>query len=167
MIDMRFFLPAADLRSWISSYYILDFTVSEFTDIVQAEQANIRFALSGTFHLSLGDRSGRYDGATLFGHRVLPMRMQAKGPGRVFGAGLLPTGFEALIGMPADRMTDLIVPLSEVIGSAADQAQMRFPRGGGGRGCRFGRRGGTVSFVRSERHANRVGVCSSACRKPG
>ncbi|MBV7257313.1 AraC family transcriptional regulator [Pacificimonas sp. WHA3] len=124
MIDMRFYVPAPDLRAFISSYYVLDFQLPALSDIVQAEQASVRFALGGRYRIGLADDAGWTDrnGANLFGHRTKPMMIEAEGPGRFLGAGILPSGFEALLGVPADEMTDRIVPLQDVVGGIARRA---------------------------------------------
>ncbi len=127
VIDMRFYMPAPDLRPLLSSYYVLDFDVAEFTDIVQAEQANIRFSLGGDYIIHVGKpgtQAGEaMGGALLFGHRSKPMTMQAFGPGKVFGVGVLPLGFRALFGMPADEIANRVVPLADVMGPAAWRAE--------------------------------------------
>ncbi|EMD83560.1 helix-turn-helix domain-containing protein [Pacificimonas flava] len=122
MIEMHFYLPARDLRAYLSSYYVLEYDLLRLDDIIQAEQSNIRFGLAGQYRMSVADRSGLYDGAVLFGHRTRPLIMTAFGPGKVLGAGLLPLGFETMFGMSADEMADRITPLPDLVGRPAEDA---------------------------------------------
>ncbi|MGB7405788.1 MAG: AraC family transcriptional regulator [Pacificimonas sp.] len=138
MIDMRFHLPASDLRRLVSSYYILDFDVPVFTDILQAEQANVRFAVKGRYDISITGTAtkGVYTGAMFFGPRSQPLVMRAEGPGRVFGVGLLPMGLEALARVSAHEVINVIEPMDAIAGSLAETTmEMMSAADGDGQVC--------------------------------
>lgn len=121
MLDMRVYIPAEDLRPFLGAYYLLQFDHPRILDIMQAEQAQVRFGISGAYEFASDNGTVRISGATFFGPRIRPVSMAAEGPGRVLGVGLLPMGLEAVIGAPAHEMADLILPLDEVMGSRANE----------------------------------------------
>jgi|TARA_R100000501_G_scaffold5804_1_gene12870 AraC-like DNA-binding protein len=122
---MRFYEPAPDLRGLISKYYVLDFDVPRLSDIIQTEATNIRFALGGSYRMALAGADIACSGATMFGPRTQPLSMTATGPGRALGVGVLPMGMQAIAGFSARELTDKIIPLEDVLGAAAVDAQDR------------------------------------------
>ncbi|MEM8826441.1 MAG: AraC family transcriptional regulator [Pseudomonadota bacterium] len=121
MIDIRYYLPAHDLRDVISSYYILDFDVPRFDDVLQAEQANVRFPINGRFSMRMDGRPLASDGPVVFGARTRPIHMAASGPGLVFGAGILPHGLLSMFGLSAEDVVETSAPLDAIIGHMADR----------------------------------------------
>lgn len=120
MISIRYFAPAPALRPYLSSYYWFEANQSAFSDLMRAEIAQIRFVAMGSAvnHYRTGAvrESGR---AQLQGPTTGPVRFEAHGPLHVFGVGVLPQGWAALIGEPADRYADDVADLVALVGAAA------------------------------------------------
>lgn len=121
MVSIRYLAPAAALRPYVSSYYWFCSERPTFTDVMRAELPQIRLVTRGeaaTFYAKGCSISGVQ--ALLQGPTFQPCRFATEGPLHVFGIGLLPRGWAALIPQPADTLADLARPLSSVFGPAAD-----------------------------------------------
>jgi AraC-like DNA-binding protein len=125
MISLRYFLPAPDLRRYISSYYVFRADLPLVTDLVRADLAQIRFMIQG---------GGTYafDGGTvavtprvsLVGPTMAASHFAVVGPVTVFGASLLPTGWAAAVREDANLLVhcvdDAAARLGPVLGDALD-----------------------------------------------
>jgi len=116
MFSMRYYSPAPALRSLLSSYYVIEFGAGAITDVMRAELANVRFLIEGSSELTWPDGRVRKGVTGLFGPRCAPLGMVCEGPGKVFGAGIMPLGWSALFGLDADELADDMLPLDEVVG---------------------------------------------------
>jgi AraC-like DNA-binding protein len=120
VISIRYFAPAPCLRPFLSSYYWFEANQPSFSDQMRAEIAQIRF-------VTLGTATNRYRNGTLRsglcaqlqGPTTAPVHFEAAGPLHVFGVGVLPLGWAALIDEPADRFADDVTDLSAVVGPQA------------------------------------------------
>lgn len=122
MVSLVYLAPADDLRGHVSSYYWFRCDRPAFADLMRAELPQIRLVVRGqaTTHYADG-RSFGGASALLQGPTFQPSRFEGEGPLHVFGAGLLPLGWAALVGQPADRFADAAVPLARIFGPCADQ----------------------------------------------
>lgn len=126
VVSLGYFLPAPELRRYVSSYYMLAFDDPSFEDVVQAEMANIRFTLAGDFVLHwLDGRAEPASECNLFGQRCVPLGISARGPGRVFGIGILPFGWASMFGIASHELADRMLPLDEVCGALAAGTRQR------------------------------------------
>jgi len=120
VIRIRYFTPAPGLRPYLSSYYWFEANQPKFSDLMRAEIAQIRF-------VTLGEAANQYRSgvvrrgmrAQLQGPTTGPVRFEAGGPLHVFGVGVLPLGWAALIDEPADRYADDVADLITIVGPAA------------------------------------------------
>ena len=120
VISIRYFAPAPPLRTFLSSYYWFEANQSSFSDQMRAEIAQIRL-------LTLGTATNRYrTGVERSGIRTQlqgptsgPVHFEAAGPLHVFGVGVLPLGWAALIDEPADRHADDVTDLAQIVGPRA------------------------------------------------
>lgn len=122
VISIRYFAPAAPLRPWLSSYYWFEANQPDFSDLMRAELPQIRLVVAGsaTNHYAGGVvRAGI--AAQLQGPTNGPVRFTGTGPLHLFGVGLLPQGWAALIGEPADKFADDAVDLATIVGDAGRQ----------------------------------------------
>jgi AraC-like DNA-binding protein len=126
MFSMRYFSPAQPLRPLLSSYYVVEFGAEGLADVMRAELANVRFLLSGRSWLTWpgGDVRGGLP-ASVFGPRCVPIGLRCEGPGRIFGAGIMPMGWAALFGVASDELADAMLPLDALAGSLADATLTR------------------------------------------
>jgi AraC-like DNA-binding protein len=118
---LRYFAPAAPLRDWISSYYLFEANLPALSDMLRAELPQIRFMVAGEgcFRYGGGDPL-RVPRAALCGATNVAVHFDAAGPLRIFGAGLLPAGWAALVGAGANEFVDSITNLDAVVGPSAD-----------------------------------------------
>ncbi|QMW22978.1 helix-turn-helix domain-containing protein [Sandaracinobacteroides saxicola] len=120
MLQVRYFTPAAPLRQWVSSYYLFETDALVWSDLLRAELPQIRFFVAGTGQFAFGNGAAApVPRAVLTGPTMTALRFQATGPLCIFGVGLLPAGWAALVGAGADELTDSMTDLSDVAGPAA------------------------------------------------
>ena len=121
MISIRYFSPAPALRPYLSSYYWFESNLPAFSDLMRAELPQIRLVTLGTAknHYSTGVVR-EAAAAQLQGPTSGPVRFVADGPLHLFGVGLLPQGWAALIGVSADRLADDVADLAAVAGPTVD-----------------------------------------------
>jgi AraC-like DNA-binding protein len=125
-IGLRYHAPSPSLRSIVSSYYMFHADMPYYADLMRADLPQIRFMLSGSadYHF--------HDGAvmpapsvTLTGPTFGAYRFETTGPLLVFGIGLLPAGWAALIredaSIHANRVGDAGALFGRAIADAHDQ----------------------------------------------
>ena len=124
--SLRYFSPAAPLRSWVSSYYIFEADAPVLSDTLRAELPQVRFMFqgSGTFSYA-GAAPVVMPQAALCGPTTVAVNFVARGPLKIFGAGLLPAGWAALVGAGASEFADMLVNLEDVAGPVARRALNR------------------------------------------
>jgi AraC-like DNA-binding protein len=120
-VRITFYKPAEPLQPYLSAYYFADLAAGDpVEDRLHPEWGNVRFALSGfwTFRTarSSGDSSEGLP-ARLYGPTSHATDVVGYPPTRTANAGILPLGWARLIGMPAHRYADRIVPLAEAFGT--------------------------------------------------
>ncbi len=121
--SLRYFAPAAPLRDWVSSYYLFESNRPALADMLRAELPQVRFLIAGYGSFAFGQGAPQsIPPAALHGPSGVAARFEAVGPVRLFGAGLLPAGWAALVGAGADAFADRIIDLSDVAGPAAVRA---------------------------------------------
>lgn len=125
--SLRYFQPATILKEWITVYYCFQCDLPELQDTIRAELPQVRFAWRGTCTSSMGGLPHiPMPQASLCGPSNTAIHFHALGPYYMFGAGLRPTGWAALIGAGANEMADLPLDLEQVVGPIAKRtlAQM-------------------------------------------
>ena len=124
--SLRYFSPAAPLRAWVSSYYVFEADVPALTDTLRAELPQVRFMYAGTGSFNYGDGpTVRMPQAALCGATNMAVYFRANGPLKIFGAGLLPAGWAALVGAGASEFSDQLTDLEDVAGPVARRALHR------------------------------------------
>jgi methylphosphotriester-DNA--protein-cysteine methyltransferase len=98
VIGLHYFEPAADLRRHISSYYIFRADLPAVADIMRADIAQLRFMVAGigAYYFSDGVRVPTPD-ICLLGPTTAATSIEVIGPLLVFGVGLHPAGWAALV----------------------------------------------------------------------
>ena len=124
--SLRYFSPAAPLRSWVSSYYLFEADAPALSDTLRAELPQVRFMFqgSGTFSYA-GGLPVAMPPAALCGPTTVAVNFVARGPLKIFGAGLLPAGWAALVGAGASEFADMLTNLEDVAGPVARRALNR------------------------------------------
>ncbi len=124
--SLRYFSPAAPLRGWVSSYYIFEADMPQLSDTLRAELPQVRFFFQGGGTFSYGGAEPvRLPQTALCGPTTVAVRFNAEGPLRLFGAGLLPAGWAALVGAGASEFADAVTDLEDVAGPVARRALER------------------------------------------
>lgn len=124
--SLRYFSPAAPLRSWVSSYYLFEADAPALSDTLRAELPQVRFMFQGggTFSYA-GGAPVVMPPAALCGPTTVAVNFVARGPLKIFGAGLLPAGWAALVGAGASEFADSLTNLEDVAGPVARRALNR------------------------------------------
>lgn len=117
MLSLRYAAPAPVLRGFVSSYYLFHANLEDVVDTTRADLPQLRFMLSGRGYYTFGNGVSRdCPDAMLTGPTTAATRFTAKGPLLVFGIGLLPMGWSALVGSSAAELTDLVEDARAVFG---------------------------------------------------
>lgn len=121
--SVRFLLPAAPLRRFITAYYWVEVPepCGQVEDLLHPEWANIRFTLAGNWSTRIG--GVEYDPAptaAMFGPTSQAGIVRGRA-GTVLGVGLLPLGWARFVGVAASDLADKVAPLDAVLGSRASE----------------------------------------------
>jgi len=121
--SLRYFSPAAPLRDWVSSYYVFEVDTPSLADTLRAELPQVRFFFQGGGTFSYGGAPPvPVPSTALCGPTTVAVHFKAHGPLRMFGAGLLPAGWAALVGAGASEFADTVTDLEAVAGPVARRA---------------------------------------------
>ncbi|MFM5884564.1 MAG: helix-turn-helix domain-containing protein [Novosphingobium sp.] len=120
----RNYPPSERLAPYIARHYV--FTVDapdqfELVDQLLSETAFVRLLLRGDWAAEVV--KGIWSGvgrAVFFGPNSRPLKVRVRGGFRVVGLAFCPAGWRALTDIPADAVTDRMVPLSDMLGKRAN-----------------------------------------------
>jgi AraC-like DNA-binding protein len=122
LITLEYESPPVDLIAYISGYYLFRTDDACYRDIDRADIAQFRVPLEGD-----GDTVG-HDGqlaknfpAMLRGPTISATPFELRGPATMFGVGLLPAGWVAFTGLPADKYVNITVNALGIFGSALSE----------------------------------------------
>ncbi|MEM7568493.1 MAG: helix-turn-helix domain-containing protein [Pseudomonadota bacterium] len=109
MFEIRRFLPCEALRAYVDTYYLVEVDCphgQQLEDLLLPELPNLRFQLTGDWDVDFGSGYEKAPRACLFGFTNAPFRVRVAGKAVLFGAGLKPLGWQALVPLPANRLSD-------------------------------------------------------------
>ena len=110
LLNLVYAAPSPALADYISAFYLFDTDEPSFSDIERADIAQLRFSLSGSGDISFGPNDTQpFSAVTLIGPRMKASTLRVTGPAICFGMGLLPAGWCALTGLPANQYANRIV----------------------------------------------------------
>lgn len=117
MIDVLYEAPGDRLAKLISSFYKLEFKGNHFSELERADRAQFRFQLhgNGEYHFGNGDVAPTYP-VTVIGPTTAPVRAKATGPLTIFGWGMTPAGWAALMGEEATPYVDRAFDARQIFG---------------------------------------------------
>ena len=121
---LDYVLPSADLQPFVTLFYRFHVPGPLHDDVERAQQAQLRFRLSpgaAEYHLPDGSRQDA-PAVHLIGPTTGPMRARADGPLLVFGMGIPPVGWSALVGRDASAMRDRVIDATELFGAEVAMA---------------------------------------------
>ena len=107
MIDVQYEAPDRRLAGLISSFYRLDYQGDNFSELERADRAQFRFQLLGTgeYHFANGEVTPTYP-VTVIGPTTAPVIAKAQTSLSIFGWGMNPAGWAALMGSEAADYID-------------------------------------------------------------
>ncbi|MDB5712659.1 MAG: AraC family transcriptional regulator [Sphingomonadales bacterium] len=124
--------PHESLRDILSVFYEFKADVPLFEDVERADLAQFRFILEG---------KGRYtfaDGVTMpappimiLGPSTGPTAVRVEGPLHMFGVGLLPAGWGALLDFEASLLVNRVIDATDVLGNGLHQTAQAFREAAG------------------------------------
>lgn len=118
MIKVDYLPPPAELSAFVSAYYLFETDECALNDLERADIAQFRIVLQGEGDIIFGDGTRQtFHPVTIMGPRTKASKLEVKGPARVFGVGLLPAGWAAFTGLPADKHVNSLLEGSGVIGA--------------------------------------------------
>ena len=122
MLNVQYDAPDETLALLVSSFYRLDYEGNSFTEIERADRAQFRFQLrgQGEYHFARGhvvDTSP----VTIIGPTSAPVQAIANCDMTIFGWGMSPTGWAALMGKRGKSRTDTAFDAREIFGEAIMQ----------------------------------------------
>jgi len=118
-IQLDYAVPAADLSEYVTLFYDFRANVPLFEDTERADHAQFRFRLSpGGSDYCFPDGTLQQAAAThIVGPTSGAMRTRCEGPVMVFGMGLTPSGWAALVGVDASSMLNRVIDASGLFGA--------------------------------------------------
>lgn len=116
-ITLDYAAPEGDLRELLSVFYEFRAPIPVFEDVERADFAQIRFMLSGqgTYHFADGHEQASSP-VTIVGPTTGNTKVRVEGPIHIFGAGLLPAGWGALMGFEASTLVNRAIDATHLFG---------------------------------------------------
>jgi AraC-like DNA-binding protein len=116
-VTLDYAAPDEALREYISVFYLFRAGVPHFADDERADIAQFRFLLSGRGSYRFADGHVQSGPAIqLVGPTTAPSHVEIEGPIEVFGVGILPAGWGAMIGIDASALVNRVVDATELFG---------------------------------------------------
>lgn len=160
-LELEFMVPPAEFQPFVSLFYRFR-SVHDVDDLERAGLAQLRFRLSAgpsRYHFADGSEqeTPRYH---IIGPTSGPMRSCAQGPVSVFGMGLPPAGWAALMGSDASALVNRCVCAQALFGREVATTAVALRAAGDGAGMiaaitpwlrkrLHGGDDGTLTFVRA------------------
>lgn len=126
-IQLDYAVPSAALSDYVTLFYWFRADVPLFEDVERADHAQIRFRLTpGRSDYRFADgKVLSADDAHVIGPTTGAFHVRATGPLEVFGAGITPTGWAALIGADASAAMNRVLNVHELFGTRAPKTLER------------------------------------------
>lgn len=120
--ELHYFPPDPDLADMVSSFYDARVNMARFDEYERADRPQFRFAsvADGEYVFSDGHRASVYR-ANIIGPTSGRVRAISNSPVRLFGFGMLPAGWAALMGAHAERLTDRAINAADIFGPWIDE----------------------------------------------
>ncbi|MFD1612918.1 helix-turn-helix domain-containing protein [Sphingomonas tabacisoli] len=122
-VSLDYAAPEAALTDYLSVFYDFRVNIERFEDDDRADLAQLRFMLKGTGRYRFAD-GHEQDGPEIqiVGPTTGATHVWVDGPAEVFGAGLLPAGWGAIVAVDASSVTNRVIDATELFGRAARDA---------------------------------------------
>jgi AraC-like DNA-binding protein len=119
-ITLDYATPAEALRKHLSVFYEFRAEVPVFEDVERADLAQVRFLMSGTdpWYFFADGTSQPAPAIQILGPTTGPTRVRVGGPVHMFGAGLLPSGWGAMLDFEASMLVNRVIDATELFGKS-------------------------------------------------
>ncbi|WP_332819371.1 AraC family transcriptional regulator [Sphingopyxis sp.] len=120
--ELHYFPPDPDLADMVSSFYFARVNMPRFDEYERADRPQFRFvtAADGEYVFADGHRSVVCK-ANIVGPTSGRVRAISNCPTRMFGFGMLPAGWAALMGDDAEKLTDRAMDAADLFGPWIDE----------------------------------------------
>ncbi len=117
MLDVKYEAPDGRLATLISSFYRLDYQGDDFSELERADRAQFRFQLEGNgeYHFAGGKVAPTYP-VTVIGPTTAPVLATSQTTLSIFGWGMNPSGWAALMGSEAEDYVDQAFDARRIFG---------------------------------------------------
>lgn len=117
MLNVQYEAPDGRLAGLISSFYKLDYEGNDFAELERADRAQLRFQLvgQGEYHFACGEIAPTYP-VTVIGPTTAPITAIAQTSLSIFGWGMTPPGWAALMGSEAENYIDRAFDARRIFG---------------------------------------------------
>lgn len=121
--ELQYFPPDHDLADMVSSFYFARIDMPLFDEYERADRPQFRIMTNPSGEYVFADgHSFPATRATIIGPTSGSVRAICRGPTRLYGFGMMPAGWAALMGDEADKLTDRAIDAADLFGSWIDDA---------------------------------------------
>ncbi len=121
--ELHYFPPDPDLADMVSSFYFARIDMPLFDEYERADRPQFRIMTNPSGEYVFADgHSVPATRATIIGPTSGSVRAICRGPTRLYGFGMMPAGWAALMGDEADKLTDRAIDAADLFGSWIDDA---------------------------------------------
>lgn len=115
--ELHYFPPDPDLADMVSSFYCARINMPRFDEYERADRPQFRFitVADGEYVFSDG-YSSTVRRANIVGPTSGRVRAISNSPTRIFGFGMLPAGWAALMGSHGEKLTDRAIDAADLFG---------------------------------------------------
>lgn len=119
-MQLEYAVPGPKLADYVTLFYWFRADVPLIEDIERADHAQIRFRLTagGAAYRFVDGHAQQVSDAHIVGPSTGAFHVRAQGPVELFGAGLTPAGWAAIVGSDASGMINRAVDLAGLFGAA-------------------------------------------------
>ncbi len=125
MINVQYEAPDPKLGGLVSSFYRFDYSGIGMKELERADRAQFRITLSGEGKYRFGEVETPAFPVTVIGPTTRPFEAITDGPISIFGWGMLPAGWAALMGCEAENWIDKVFDARQVFGEAVMELRNR------------------------------------------
>lgn len=132
-VELDYRTPATEFAPFVTLFYRFRAPGPAFDDVERAQNPQLRWRLSpgaASYHFCDGTRMDAPP-AHVLGPTTGPSRTSVAGPVFVFGLGLTPAGWAALMGSDASAMADRVACAAALFGDAVTEAAIPLRADGG------------------------------------
>lgn len=126
MINLQYIAPHDAIIPFVSSFYRFEYQGESIKEPERADRAQFRELLNGEGHYQFIDGAGcDMFPVTIMGPTTAPMYTLADGPLTIFGWGMTPVGWSALMGKAAGAWVDKAFDAHSIFGNAVFDLQQQ------------------------------------------